>query len=203
MGLTSNVVSQITASSALPLSHPPSIITNHIRVQDGSRQSIKVSKCLAESSCPLTTLLELSRKTERKINCHVSWLSYSVSLSLFIFVPHCHLFSLQICTFKSFFWNLFLAPSSVYVACTPNKEFLKKCKVYYQTDRGKEKLIAEILWGDRSRQRTARTLIRLWDDPLFTDVATTTTKTTKNTPHWNCHLDFMRTLHPMKLLRPI
>ena len=108
MGLTSNVVSQITALSALPLSHPPSIITNHIRVQHGSRQSIKVSKCLAESSCPLTTLLELSRKTERKINCHLSWLSYSVSLSPFMFVSCCHLFFLHI-------WNLFLAPSSTYV----------------------------------------------------------------------------------------
>ena len=119
--------------------------------------------------------------------CHFSCLCLIVTCFFFKYVP----------------WNLFLAPSSVYVSCTPNKEFLKKCKVYYQTDRGKEKLIAEILWGDRSRQRTARTLIRLWDDPLFTDVATTTTKTTKNTPHWNCHLDFMRTLHPMKLLRPI
>ena len=65
-------------------------------------QSVKVSKCLAESCCPLTTLLELSRKTERKINCHVSWLSYSVSLSLFMFVPRCHVFFLQICTLKSF-----------------------------------------------------------------------------------------------------
>ena len=124
MGLTSNVVSQITASGVLPLSHPPSIITNHIRVQHGSRQSIKVSKCLAESSCPLTTLLELSRKTERKINCHVSWLSYSVSLSLFIFVPRCHL-SLYIFLSP----NLFLAPSSVYISCTPNKEVHKKCIV--------------------------------------------------------------------------
>ena len=113
---------KITASSALPLSHPPSIITNHIRVQHGSRQSIKVSKCLAESSCPLTTLLELSRKTERKINCHVSWLSYCVSLSLFMFVSCCHLFFLHI-------WNLFLAPSSIYVSCTPNKEVHKKCIV--------------------------------------------------------------------------
>ena len=119
--------------------------------------------------------------------CHFSCCCLVVTCFFFKYVPS----------------NLFLAPSSVYVSCTPNKEFRKKCKVYYQTDRGKEKLIAEILWGDRSRQRTARRLIRLWDDPLFTDVATTTTKTTKNTPHWNCHLDFMRTLHPMKLLRPI
>ena len=30
----------------------------------------------------------------------------------------------------------------------------------------KGKVIAEIIWGNRSRQRAARTLIRLWDDPL-------------------------------------
>ena len=93
---------KITASSALPLSHPPSIITNHIRVQHGSRQSIKVSKCLAESCCPLTTLLELSRRTERKINCHVSWLSYSVSLSLFHVCTSLSLVSLHISVYKSF-----------------------------------------------------------------------------------------------------
>ena len=123
MGLTSNVVSQITASGALPLSHPPSIITNHIRVQHGSRQSIKVSKCLAESSCPLTTLLELSRKTERKINCHVSWLSYSVSLSLFHVCTSLSLVSLHISVYKSFS-SPFLC---IYISCTPNKEVHKKC----------------------------------------------------------------------------
>ena len=88
--------------NSLPLSHPPSITTYHIRVQHGSRQSIKVSKCLAESSCPLTTLLELSRKTERKINCHVSWLSYSVSLSLFHVCTSLSLASLHISIYKSF-----------------------------------------------------------------------------------------------------